>query len=185
MKTVLMTIGVILTLVIGGVVFGAIQYFHYANLGNEFEHQIDATYKNNQNVLGQYSLKVKEVAKVSDKYTEALKDVVTGALTSRYGENGSQAVMQWIQEQNPTVDPSIFLKIQQVIESGRNEFQLNQTTLLDQCRIYKTQTGYLYAGFWFRLTGYPKEGLDKKCTPIVSEYSNQSFETGIEKGVDF
>jgi hypothetical protein len=160
-------------------------YIKYANLGNEQDNLISATYSNNQNILGQTSLKIQEVAKVSDKYTEALKEVVTGAITSRYGEDGSQAVMQWITEQNPTVDSAIFIKISQVIESGRNEFQLNQTVILDQCRIYKNNLGYVWAGFWLKIAGYPKADINKMCTPVSSQHAIDSFETGVDKGVTF
>lgn len=185
MKTALILLGIIVTLIVGAAGIGIMSYITYANKGNEWEQQIDANYKDNQNVLGQYSLKVKEVAHVSDKYKDALKEVVTGAITGRYGEEGSKATMQWITEQNPTIDPAIFIKIQQVIEAGRNEFKVSQTTLLDKCRIYKTESGYLWAGFWFKLAGYPKEGLEKKCTPVQSDYSKKAFDTGIETGVNF
>ena len=156
MKALAIAMGVVLVLIIGFGAICGISYVSYSNQGNEFEQQIDASYKNNQNVLGQYSLKVKEAAHVSDKYSEALTQVITKALDARYGEDGSKAAMQWITEQNPNLDPQVYVKLQQIIEAGRNEFKIHQTTLLDQCRIYKTDTGYLWSGFWFRLAGYPK-----------------------------
>lgn len=185
MKIALIIGGIFLTLILGGVAICGLSYISYSNQGNEFEQQIDASYKNNQNVLGQYSLKVKEAAHVGDKYSEALTQVITKALDARYGEEGSKAAMQWITEQNPNLDPQVYVKLQQIIEAGRNEFKVHQTTLLDQCRIYKTQTGYLWSGFWFRLAGYPKEGLEKKCTIINSEYSQDAYKSGVEKGVTF
>lgn len=174
-----------LTLVFGAGLLALGAYINYANKGAEWEQQVDATYRNNQNILGQYSLKVKEAAKVSDKYSGALKDIISSALDARYGEDGSKAMFQWIKEQNPNLDPSVYIKLQQIVEAGRNEFKVSQTSLLDQCRVYKTATQYVWSGFWLKLAGYPKEGLEKKCTVIVSEYSSEAYKTGIEKGVDF
>lgn len=185
MKGFLIALGVFLTLIVGGAVVAVTSYIHYANYGNEQENVINASYENNKNILGQYSLKVKEAAKVSDKYSDALTNLIESALSSRYGEEGSQAMMQWITEQNPNLDPSVYTKVQQIIEAGRNEFQVAQTTLLDQCRVYKTSLGYLWGGFWLRLTGYPKEGLETRCKAITSEYAQDAYRTGIEKGVDF
>lgn len=187
-KTTKVVLGIVISLfalLILTVVMCLATYIKYANQGNEFENLINATYTNNENILGQTSLKIQEVAKVSDKYTQALKEVVNGAITNRYGENGSQAVMQWITEQNPTVDSQIFMKISQVIESSRNEFQLNQTVIIDQCRIYKNSLGYVWSGFWLKLAGYPKSDLAKICKPISSEHAREAFETGIDKGVNF
>lgn len=182
----LITAGIIfLVLVVSAVGVGVVNYVSYANYGNEQENVINASYENNKNILGQYSLKVKEAAKVSDKYSEALTKMIEGALSSRYGDEGSQAAMQWITEQNPNLDPSVFIKIQQIIESGRNEYQVAQTTLLDQCRVYKTSIGYIWGGFWLKLAGYPKEGLETRCKAITSEYAQDAYKTGVKKGVDF
>ena len=185
MKGLLVALSIFKVLVVGGAVVGVANYFHYANYGNEQENVVSASYENNKNILGQYSLKVKEAAKVSDKYSEALTKMIEGALSSRYGDAGSQAAVQWISEQNPNLDSSVFLKIQQIIEAGRNEYQLAQTTLIDQCRVYKTSLGYLWGGFWLRIAGYPKGGLEIKCKAITSNYANDAYETGVEKGLDF
>jgi hypothetical protein len=185
MKAGLIVLAVLCIIIGGGLIIGVVSYVSAANSGNEFEQSIDAKYRDNQNVLGQYSLKIKEAAHVSDKYSQALSDAMAKALDARYGDDGSKAMFQMIKEQNPNLDPSIYVKLQQIIESGRNEFKVSQTTLLDQCRIYKTQSGYLWTGLWLRLAGYPKEGLEKKCTIVQSDYSKKAFETGVETGVDF
>lgn len=162
-------------------------YVSNANYANEAETQIKAVYRDNQNILGQYSLKVKEAAKVSDKYSEAITRFVTDSMTGRYGESGSKAQWQWIQENIPQFDATLFTKIQQIIEAGRNEYQVAQSRLLDICRVYETNRGYLWKGFWIRTAGYPKDAakLEKMCTPITSEHAREAYETGIDKGVDF
>lgn len=185
MKAAMIVGGIFLTLILAVAGVAIANWVSYSNFGNEQEQTINASYENNKNILGQYSLKVKEAAKVSDKYSDALTKVIEGALTARYGDEGSQAAMQWITEQNPNMDAQVFIKIQQIIESGRNEFQVSQTSLLDKCRIYKTNLGYVWGGFWLKLAGYPKDGLEKRCTAITSDYAKDAFNTGVEKGVEF
>ena len=40
-----------------------------------------------------------------------MKEVIETALTARYGQDGSKATWQWIKEQNPSVDPSLYKKL--------------------------------------------------------------------------
>lgn len=162
-----------------------LSYVSAYNYGNEAEQTIKAAHKNNKNILGQYSLKVKEAARVGEKYSDAITEFVANSMQGRYGENGSKAQWQWIQEKIPTFDSSMFAKIQQIIESGRNEYQVAQTQLADMCRVYETNLGYLWKGMWLRLAGYPKLDLDKMCTLVTSAHAEKAYETGVDNGVDF
>jgi hypothetical protein len=65
------------------------------------------------------------------------------------------------------------------MEAGRNEFQVNQTRLVDQKRIYETALGYVWKGFWLKLAGYPNIDLDK-YKPVVAGDTAKAFETGIQ-----
>lgn len=166
----------------------ALMYISAYNGGNEFENMINTKYRDNKNVLSQYSLRIVEMVKVSDKYKDALKETIKAAIEGRYGENGSQATWQWIQENNPTIDPSLYAKVQTEIASGRKEFEVAQRQLLDKCNVYKTELGYLMGGFMLKMAGYPKTDadgttLDKKCTPVVSGHANEAFSSGVEESV--
>ena len=109
------------------IVLGAIGFYNGAvNL----ETGIKASYSDNQNVYDNYSKKVMEAAQIPEKYESALKEIYKVAIGARYGKQGSKAVFQWIQEHNPTVDSAVYTKVQDIIESGRNEFQANQTSLI-------------------------------------------------------
>jgi len=181
-KGTIITLGVLGMLAVVAVsLFGT--YVSYFNRGNTMEKAITAQYEENQNILSQYSLRVAEAAQVTELYTDDLKEVVGAAMAGRYGENGSQAVFQWLQEQNPNVDPALYVQVQRVIEAGRNRFENGQTALIEKKRVYETELGSFWGSIWFGVAGYPKIDLDDY--PVIkSEHSNNAFETGIDRGIN-
>lgn len=177
--TVLVVLGIFVSLALVGVV----SYVSNANYGNRAEKQITAAWENNENILAQYSLKIAEMAQVPDMQRDDLKEVYRAALEGRYGADGSKAVFQWLQEQNPQLNAEVYTRLQQTMEAGRNEFRVAQTELIDLKRGYETNLGYIWKGFWLRLAGYPKIDLSK-YKAITSEYAQEAFETGVDKGID-
>lgn len=167
--------------VVGLAVVGS--YISAANYGVEAEAGIKAKYRDNENIYAQGTQKVIEIAQVPDMYAADLKEVVKAAIQGRYGENGSQATFQWLKEQNPSLDSSMYKKIQQVIESFRDEFKNAQTGLLDRCQTYEKQRGYVWSGFWLRMAGYPKQDIEKMCMPISTNKARQTFDSGIDTGI--
>lgn len=163
--------------IIGGVLVAV--YVSAANYGNRTEQAIKGTWENNQNILGQYTLKVQEIASVPEMYKNDLKEVMTSVMTARQGPEGSRAMMQWFQEQNIPFDSSMYGKIQQVIEAGRNEFQTAQTRLVDQKVTYETALGSIPRGWFLSMAGYPKIDLDK-YKPVVAQDTRQVFEQGTQ-----
>jgi|TARA_R110000851_G_scaffold81495_1_gene179064 hypothetical protein len=155
----------------------SVSYISAFNSGNRLENRIKATYTDNQNVLSSYSNKVAEAAQIPAMQRDDLTKVVTAALNARYGETGSKAMFQWIQEQNPTIDSSVYTKLQQIIESGRNDFQLAQTKLIDQKRTYETQLGSFWRGTWLGVAGYPKVDLDTYKV-VIAGSTRETFRTG-------
>lgn len=157
-------------------------YISNANYGNRAETQIKASWENNQNILAQYSNRIAEMAQIPEMQKKDLLEVYSGAMQGRYGENGSQAVFQWIQEQNPQLNSEVYTKIQTSMESGRKDFEVAQTTLIDQKRAYETNLGYVWKGFWLNLAGYPKINLED-YKAITNDYAEGAFATGKENGV--
>lgn len=170
--------------IVGLVAVGLIgSYISYANYGNRTEVAIKAKYADNENVYAQGTQKVVELAQVPTMYVADLEKIVRAAIQGRYGENGSQATFQWLKEQNPSLDPGMYTKIQQVIESFRNEFKNAQTQLLDQCRSYETNRGNVWSGLWLNITGYPKMDIEKMCTIVTTDKARQTFETKRDSGI--
>lgn len=150
-----------------------------ANFGNRSEVNIKKVWENNQNILGQYTLKVQEIASVPEMYKSDLKEVMTSVMTARMGADGSKAVFQFFKEQNIPFDSAMYGKIQQVIEAGRNEFQNAQTRLVDEKAGYQTALGSIPQGWFLSFAGYPKIDLDK-YKPVVAGDTAKVFEQGTQ-----
>lgn len=165
---------------LGAVAFGS--YVSANNYGVTIEAQLKAKRDDNRNVLAQYGQKIAEMVQVPEMMKNDLKEVVTAAIEGRYGEGGSKATMQWIQEQNPQLDSAVYLRIQQAIEAGRDEFKQSQTGMLDIKRSYETSLGYFWKGTWLRIAGFPKLNLDEYKIVSTTRADN-AFETGKEEPI--
>lgn len=183
-----MKTGVVITLGVLGVLFSIVaicvgSYISAYNLGNRSEQQLKAEYSDMENVLAQYSLKVKEVAQVPDMKTDDLSRVMKEAFTGRYGDGGSKAAFQWIQENYPgQVTDQLYVQIQQVMEAGRSKFENRQTKFIDVKRAYETNLGSFWTGTWLSIAGYPKIDLDEMKI-ISSGHAKKAFETGVDEAI--
>lgn len=176
--TTLSVVGIFVVLIFSGI--GS--YVGNANYGNASEKRLNAKLDDTKNILSNYYNKVTEIVQVADAYKDGLKEIVTADIQGRYGTDGSKATMQWLKEHNVQLNDTLYLKLEQVIEAGRNEFQHSQTELLDQKRSYETSLGYVWKGFWLHLAGYPKINLaDIKI--VISDKTNTVYQTGVENGL--
>lgn len=166
--------------ILGMVAIGGISYVSAYNTGNRLEQSLKATYENNRNILAQYGNKIAEAAQVPAMQRDDLTAVVTAALEGRYGDDGSRAVFQFIQEQNPQIDSTVYIQLQRMIEAGRNEFTAAQTKLTDQKRVYETALGSFWQGTWMSVAGYPKINLEE-FKIVSTARADEAFETGIEE----
>lgn len=157
-------------------------YIKYYNYGNQAENVIKAEYTNMENILAQYGLQIAEAAQIPSMQADDLTRIFTNTLDARYGSEGSQAAFQWLQEQNPNLDQSTYARIQTMIEAGRNRFENAQTKFIDTKRVYETNLGYLWTGFWLGVAGYPKIDLDDYVI-ISSGRAQNAFETKVEEPI--
>lgn len=153
------------------------------NQAVKLEEQISALHKDSENVLAQFSLKVVEASGVAKAYRNDLVAVTKEAMQGRYGADGSGAAWQWIKEQNPTVDPSIRIKIAQIVDGGRSNFENSQRIKLDACKVYKEQLRYAVGGTIKSIMGFPKLDLGVHCEIVSSEHASDAFKTKIDNGI--
>lgn len=159
------------------ILFGVFTYVKYHNMGVGFEKRLEGTWQENKVVLNSYTTKVQEVAQVPTMMKDDLGEIIEQTFQGRYGENGSQAVFQFIQEQNLNLDPQLYRQIQQVMESGRNDFQTSQKVLIDVKMNYQAALDYFWSGMWLGLAGYPKLDLTKYNIVTLGEVEAK-FESG-------
>lgn len=166
--------------VVGG--FVVMSYISAANYGNRMENALLTKVDNNQNIYANGTQKIIEIAQVPAMYVEDVTKVTQAAIGGRYGADGSKAVFQMLREQNPQLDASMYKKIQQVIEEFRNEFQNNQTAMLDMRNTYKTALGTVWQGMWLKFAGYPKTDLSK-FDIVTTDKAAETFRTKRDTGV--
>ena len=137
---------------------------------------VNAQYKQNQNNYDNYYKTVKELVQVSDKYESSFKKVYDGMMQGRYGEKGSKAMFQWIQENNPQLDSAMWSKVQNAIVAGRKDFESNQKMLLDKKQQYKSSIRQVPATFIAQFMGFPKIDL-KEMDIVTSGETESAFKT--------
>ena len=170
---------VVLAIVVSIAVVAFGSYVSANNYGVTVEAQLKAERENNKNLLAQGQQKVLEVVQVPEMYKNDLKEIVTAAIQGRYGADGSKAMFQWLQEQNPSLDSKVYIKVQQVIEAYRDEFKNGQTKMIDVKRSYETNLGLFWRGLWLRIAGFPKLNLED-FKPITTDRVDATFEAGKE-----
>jgi hypothetical protein len=150
---------IILISVVGVTLIGLTLFLTAVGWYNEavsLETSTQAQYRDNQNEYDAFWKKVKEVAQVPSRYKEDFKDLLVSETTAKFGEGGSKATFQWFKDREIKFDSDQYKKIQNVIESGRDDFKRAQTILLDKQRKYNLHlnnfSGKLWAGKW----GMPK-----------------------------
>jgi hypothetical protein len=152
------------------------------NTAVSMEKTIKAQWTENQNNLSKYSNTIAEAAQVPAMYRDDFVKVINASMQGRYGDKGSQAVFQWLKEQNLNFDASVYKKLQQMIEAGRKDFEREQKKLIDLKRQYETMLETFPRGFILKFLGFPKVDLNT-FNIVTSEYSNDAFKSGVDKGI--
>lgn len=166
--------GAALLIGIAGLVIG---YFSFSNEANRQENGITAAYSNNQNVYDNGWKTVIEKAQVPAEYTNQLRSLYTDALKGRYGATGSKALFQFIKEQNPTIDVSVYRDLQQSVESFHLQFQQAQTELVSRRQVYNNYLTATFTGRIYNFIGhYPHIDLSKYDI-VTSEKTQQDFDS--------
>lgn len=119
-----------------GVLFTVLGWVGWSNDANAFEVDIPAQYQQMKNVYDNGWKEVMETAEVPEMYKNDMKEVWQAALTGRYGANGSQAVLQFITEHNPSIDSELYKKVQEKIETFHSNFSASQTSMIAKKQSY-------------------------------------------------
>lgn len=156
MKAALLIFGVLAVLIVLGLGGLGMGYWGWSNDCRQAENDIVGQYTEMQNVYDNGWKKVVEIAQVPQNQMDNYKALYTDVMKGRYGADGSKAMFQFLKEQNPTLDPSLYTKLQQTIEIYHNDFQAAQTNLTAKKVDYKNLID-VGAGRVYNMVGnYPR-----------------------------
>jgi hypothetical protein len=142
----------------------------------EFENGIKYQDKEMQNVYDNFWKEVQELAQVPDMYRDDVMKVFEGVLKNRYGEEGSKAMWQWIQEHNPNIPADIYTRVQDSIQAGRARFTKAQTRLLDLKNQYENFLQKPVNDWFAARQKRPRIDLSKYDI-LTSEKTSKAFDT--------
>lgn len=131
------------------------------------ETSLEATWEDSQVQYDGFWKKVKEQAKVTDKYAKDFKEIFLGSIEGRY--EGKDPAMSFIMEANPGLSPDMYKQLARTMEAGRNDFSRTQRTLVDKKREYKKTLQQFPGSFLASSLGYPMEATGKYAPPRDSD----------------
>jgi hypothetical protein len=140
------------------------------------EKGLNAQYSQNQNNYANYFNKIKEMAQVPGMYAGKLEELYKATMEGRYGKDGSKALVQFITEQNPTLDPKMYVTLQQEIAAGRDNFAADQKTLLDKKQNYEYKLEAWPGSFLAGFLGFPKIDLSK-IDIVINDATQKAFDS--------
>ena len=165
---------VALTLILGVVLIGSTIQTYNSFVG--LEKGVIAQYEQNQNNYDNMWKKFKESVQVSAIYAKDTEKIYKSAIEGRYGDKGSQAVFQFLKEQNPNIDASLYKRIQETVEAGRDSFEENQKLLIDKKRLYTTKLSLFPDSLVASVFNFPHIDLDKYGI-VTSDRTEKAFDT--------
>lgn len=166
-------------------IVGVSSYLSAATYGATVEEAIDAEVRTNQTQYSQFTQTAIETLGVADKYAGKVSEVIEKAIQGRFGENGSQAMVQAFNEAYPaSLNDGMYMKVMNIIEAGRRDFAAEQNQLTSKVQGYRTSLRTPWRGMWLAYAGFPTIDLkDPKYNPVISAKADKAFKTGVDEGL--
>lgn len=169
--------------IIGWSVFGTIVLVFAIIIGSiiglsntevELRTLIEAKQKDNSSEFDNMFKKISQVAQVSSKQMESLKDIFNSYADAR-SNDGQGKMMSWIQEAIPNVDTTTFNNLQNIITSSRDAWTMRQKELIDLSREHTVMLRRFPAG-WILTTFMGRKPIE--IVIVTSSRTEESFKTG-------
>lgn len=149
----------------------------YENAEQRLRTDVEKQERNIEANLDKMIKTIAQQAQVTEKYAADFKEVALGMVQGRYGDNGSQAMFQWLKEHNLSIDADIYKKIMTTVEATRMSFEREQRTLSLMAAEHKKMYVTIPAK-WF------VEGEPVKIQIISSAKTKDIIKTGEENDID-
>lgn len=145
----------------------------YNNTAERIRTDVEAQYKKIEADYEKMSRIILQQAGIVHKYSKDFKDIYKGMMTGRYGKDGSKAMWQWIKEQNPQIDSTIYQKLMVTVESQRTTLSRKQEQVASMVAEYNKMLRVAPAK-WF------VDGTEMEAKIISSSNTKVVVETGID-----
>lgn len=132
----------------------------------------------NTSVFDNMGKKISQVAQVSVKQMEMLKEIFASHARAR-SSGSDQQVMTWIKESIPNVDTTTFNNLQNIIVSSRDAWTMSQRKLIDLKREHDQLLQMFPSNIILGMLG--KKPFEIKI--ITSSKTEKAFETGKDDDV--
>jgi len=142
---------------------------------------ITAKVQDNESEFDNMFKKISQVAQVSEKQMDSLKDIFNSHATSRAGEGGQGGVMMnWIKESIPNVDTKVFANLQNIITGSRDRWTMRQKELVDLKREHDNLLDKFPSSMVCSILG--KEKIE--ITIVSSSRAKKAMQTGIDDDIN-
>jgi len=155
----------------------AVTFIGYNNTEVELRNQFGAQQEKCKSYFDKMWKIIKQKANIAEEYKDAFSEVYVKMMDARY-KQGSGAMMQWIKEQNPTLDSGVYRDLGNTIEAQRDGYHRENTILLD----VKRQHDNLRQKFPSSLVC--GSAAELKAIIVTSGKTTESFETGEDNDVE-
>lgn len=171
----------VLVVLIGGGILGTVSmYSSTYDAAVQYEGNIKKYYDASESQLSTYTLTIQEKVQISDKYKEALKEVVAEYFKGRNGVD-QKYVMSFIQQNAPNLDPKIYQDLMITIDAGREKFNNLQKMKIEQCAAYQSYR----RGFWnskiLDANTFPGKDIEDLCRVVSDSRTRNAMQTGVQE----
>ena len=142
------------------------------------QQQIEAKSADNRQIYSSIRIKIEQAGLVANQYSDQVVRALEIASEKRDCGGVAKGAMLWLKEENPSIDPSTYLKLQQIIEAEFTRFEANQTTLLDIGRIYKSRIRQFPGNIFAAVLGISLDDIAAYMTVLTSAESRRDFDSG-------
>jgi hypothetical protein len=134
---------------------------------------IVAKQKDNTSEFDNMFKKISQVAQVSAKQMESLKEIFNGYAAAR-STGGDNQIMTWVKESIPNVDVATFNNLQNIITASRDGWTMRQKELIDLSREHEKLLNIFPSNMILSMLG--RKSIEIKI--VTSSRTDHAFDTG-------
>jgi len=168
--------------IVGVIVAGLVglvgMFITYSNQEVELSTQFGAQQKANTVIYDKVWKTLQQKAGVADQSADKFGEIYANIMDARYGDK-DQVLMNWIQEQNPTFDMSLYKDLSLSIEANRAEFANVQQKLIDIKREHDNLRMKIPSSFFLAMKGTK----ELQMQIVTSTRTEKAFDTGKDDDV--